>query len=199
MRNRIAYFLYAFVAIIVVACSGNDDDPEVIEEKFVSEKILIDTTYPAIDEFVLSMMDNLQICTLSDTILTMPPCNNELFRVFKYKTDKDWKAGFIVEMVPGLYGSPVHQIVIVDEFFGKYNIINQYLGRLIEMRTTSDGYNQLLIGYEDPDIGLVTIRHEWEVNKYELVDVEEINNHFVKPEMKDSINNLFLPAFAAGH
>ena len=196
--KKIFFFLFILPLIGIVSCNGeSEEDPT--EDSFNSVKTIIDTAYPPIDEYVLTVMDKLQICTLSDTVLHLPPCNNELFRVFKYKPDKDWKAGFIIEMVPGLYGSPVHQIVVVDEFFGKFTIVNQYLGRLLEMRTTVEGYNDLLIGYDDPDIGLVAIRHKWTVNKYDLVDVEEINNHFVKPEMKDSINNIFLPAFAAGH
>ena len=102
-------------------------------------------------------------------------------------------------MVPGLYGSPVHQLVLVENYLGKYRIVNQYLGYLIEMRSTISGYNDLLIGYTDPDIGIVAIRHEWQGSKYDVVDVEEINHHFVKPEFKDSINAIFLPAFAGGH
>lgn len=198
MIKRFVFILLILPVITLIGCGG-DSDEEIIEDVFVPEITLIDSTYPAIDEYVLTVMEKLQICTLSDTVMTLPPCSNKFFRVFKYKPDKDWKAGFIVEMIPGLFGAPVHQIVIVDEFFGKYTIVNQYLGHLLEMRTTPEGYNDLIIGYDDPDIGLVAIRHEWEINKYDLVDVEEINNHFVKPELKDSINNIFLPAFSAGH
>lgn len=182
------------------AC-GSTTEPETAAETttFVSTRTLIDTLYPEIDSKALEIMDKMQICTLSDTVLKLPPCSADLFRVFQYRTDKDWEDGFIVEMVAGLYGSPVRQVVIIENYFGKYRIVNQYLGELIEMRTTPDGYNDLLIGYQDPDIGLVTIRHEWQGQKYDVVDVEEINNHFVKPEMKDSINAIFLPAFAGGH
>ena len=191
--------LFLIIPLIAFVNCGGPSEEESPEDSFIREITMIDTAYPPIDEYVLTVMEKLQICTLSDTVFNLPPCNNRFFRGFNYKPEKDWKAGFIIEMVPGLFGSPVHQIVIVDEFFGKFTIVNQYLGRLIEMRTTFEGHNDLLIGYDDPDIGLVTIRHEWELNKYDLVDVDEINNHFVRPEMKDSINNLFLPAFAAGH
>lgn len=193
-----ASFYLAILSLVFVACKGDKEEGAVIEP-FISKTIVVDTTYPPIDEVALDVMDKLQICTLTDTILTLPPCSSELFRVFQYRPDKEWKDGFIVEMVPGLYGSPVHQVVVIENYFGKYRIVNQYLGHLLEMRTTIDGYNDLLIAYVDPDIGVVAIRHEWQGEKYDIVDVEEINNHYVKPEMKDSINAIFLPAFAGGH
>ena len=102
-------------------------------------------------------------------------------------------------MVPGLFGAPVHQVVVIENVFGKYKIVNQYLGYLLEMRTTKSGYNDLLIAYDDPEIGVVAIKHVWSVDKYDLADVEEINDHYIKPELKDSINNILLPAFTAGH
>ncbi|MBD3637043.1 MAG: hypothetical protein HUJ25_06820 [Crocinitomicaceae bacterium] len=196
--------LIIFLCFGVVACNGSSEEGETGENNnfeedkpFVSEITIIDTTYPPLNEKCIEVMEKMQMCTTTDTS-KLAPCSNKYFRVFDHKPQKDWGAGFIVEMVPGLYGAPVHQIVIIEEYLGKYKIANQYLGFMIEMRTTELGYSDLLIGYEDPDVGLIAIRHEWQGNKYDLVDVEEINNHFVKPEMKDSVNNIFLPAFSAG-
>lgn len=189
-----------FLLLFFAACSGDSEESkELPSEAFVSEVMIVDTTYPSLNETCKEVMDKLQICTLSDTVLDRPPCTNEFFRIFDYRPNKEWEEGFIVEMIPGLYGSPVHQLVVVDNINGKYKIVNQYLGHLIEIRTQFTGYSDLLIGYDDPDIGLVAIKHVWQGNKYEPVDVEEINNHFVKPQYKDSINNIFIPAFSAGH
>ena len=190
--NNIIKLVSIASLLFFAACGGSENGDTGVEiEPFNSITTLIDTTYPPIPAEAAEIMDKLQICTLLDTVLTIPPCSADYYRVFQYRTDKKWNAGFIVEMVPGLYGSPVNQVVIIENYFGKYRIVNQYLGALIEMRTTIDGYNDLLIGYSDPDIGLVAIRHEWQGDKYDVVDVEEINNHFVKPELKDSINAYF--------
>jgi hypothetical protein len=194
----IGYFL-PLLALIACGETNEDDRPTLEGTPFVSETVVVDESYPAIDPVATDIMEKLQICTLTDTVLDLPPCSSELFRVFQYRPDKEWKDGFIVEMIPGVFGSPVHQIVIVENYFGKYRIVNKYLGYLIEMRTKKEGYNDLLIGYVDPDIGVVAIRHEWQGQKYDVVDVEEINDHYVKPELKDSINAVFLPAFAAGY
>jgi hypothetical protein len=190
--------LFLIGSVLFFGCANEVDNP-VENSSFKSETFLIDDTYPEIDSIALDIMAKFQICTLTDTVLTLPPCSAKYFRVFEYQEKNDLKDGFIVEMVPGLFDAPVHQIVIIQNNLGKYKIVNQYMGFLIEMRTTAMGYNDLLIGYSDPDIGVVAIRHEWKGDKYDLVDVEEINNHFVKPAMKDSINAIFLPSFAAGH
>lgn len=184
---------------ILSSCSGDGSELSTEMEEFVSETTIVTDAYPALDESCKSIMEDLQICTLNDTVTDFPPCSNEYFRVFDYLPKKDWEEGFIVEMIPGLYGSPVHQVVIIRRHLGKYQIVNQYLGHMLELRTTFNGYSDLLIGYDDPDLGVVAIRHEWQGDKYDPVDVEEINNHFVKAEMKDSVNAIFLPAFNAGH
>ncbi len=192
--------LIPFLCLLLWGCTedSSSSEPEP-KDVFVSEVTLVDDAYPTLESEVVPIMDQLEICTLSDTVTSRPPCTNEFFRIFDFLPNKDWKAGFIVEMIPGLYGSPVHQIVIIKENLGKFQIVNQYFGHLIELRTSFTGFSDLLIGYDDPDIGVVSIKHVWQGNKYEPVDVEEINNHFVKPEMKDSINNIFIPAFSAGH
>jgi len=188
--------MFAGFIFLFTACNVNQDSSE---EVFVSDTTIITNAYPALEQEVIPIMEQLKMCTTSDTVLTFPPCTNKYFRVFKYRPAKVLNEGFIVEMVPGLFGAPVNQVVIIELYFGKYQIINQYFGHLLEMRTTPSGYNDLLIGYDDPDIGVVAIRHEWKGQKYDIVDVEEINNHYVKPEFKDSINAIFLPAFSAGH
>jgi hypothetical protein len=190
-------FLFLFFVLGLFACTGEEEASEV--QEFVSETTIVTGAYPLLDESCIEIMEQLQICTTVDSILDMPPCSNEYFRVFDYRPKKEWEEGFIVEMIPGLYGSPVHQVVIIQRHLGKYRIVNQYLGHMIELRTNFIGFSDLLIGYDDPELGVVAIKHVWEGDKYEPVDVEEINDHFVKPEMKDSVNNVLLPAFNAGH
>lgn len=180
----------------LASCNSGQVEDEAV---FVSDTILILDTYPKLEAEVIPIMEQLQMCTTSDTVTTLPPCSNEFFQVFKYRPDRVWTDGFIVEMIPGLFGSPVHQVVIIEGYFGKFQIINQYFGHLLEMRTSPSGYNDLLIGYDDPDLGVVGLKHEWKGQRYDVSDVEEIDGHRVLPQFKDSINAIFLPAFAAGH
>jgi len=193
--NRRNLFLISPI-FLFVTCSGNGDS---MSDEFYSDTIIISGAYPKLSDEIVPIIEQLEMCTTSDTVLSLPPCTNEFFRIFNYRPTKKLTDGFIVEMIPGLFGAPVHQIVIIENYMGKYQIINQYFGHLLEMRTTPSGFNDLLIGYTDPDIGVVGIKHIWQGTKYDIVDVEEIDGHLVKIEFKDSINNVFLPAFSAGH
>ena len=199
MKNPIIFLSISFLSIFLIACNGNSDGSVEIEIHFPAETLMIDKEYPEIDPTAIDIMEKFRICTLQDSLTDLPLCAAENFRIFKYQPEKGLESGFIVEMVPGLFGSPVHQVIVIENVFGKYKIVNQYLGYLLEMRTTASGYNDLLIAYDDQEIGVVAIKHVWKVDKYDLADVEEINDHYIKPELKDSINNILLPAFTAGH
>jgi hypothetical protein len=181
------------------SCETTTTD-EIVVPEFPSVITVIDNSFPEIDaQIVIDVMEQLQVCTQTDTIPTLPPCSNEYFRIFELGPDIKNDDGFILEMRAGLFGSPVRQIVIIHKTFNKYKIVNQYLGFLIEYRTSASGFNDLLMGYDDPEIGIVAIKHTWEEDKYQPVDVEEINGYFVKSELKDSINHLFIDNFNAGH
>ena len=52
---------------------------------------------------------------------------------------------------------------------------------------------------EDKEIGIVAIKHTWDGKRYSPIAVEEINGYYVKKELKDSINHLFIDNFYAGH
>lgn len=193
MRSGISLVL---IFLVLTSCGGGQNSEG---NAFRPDTLIIFDNYPKLEQEVIPIMEKLQMCTTSDTNLTLPPCSNEFFQVFKHRPDRVWEEGFIVEMIPGLFGAPVHQVVVVEGYFGKFQIINQYFGHLLEMRTSPSGYNDLLIGYDDPDIGEVALKHVWKGTRYDIIDVEEINGHRVLPQFKDSINAIFIPAFSAGH
>lgn len=193
MSSRIVFYISLIFFAASCTRGGNE------ETEFDVDTIYITDAYPELEEEVIPVMEQLKMCSTLDSVLALPPCSNKYFRIFKYRPDRLLDEGFIVEMIPGLFNAPVHQVVVVEQYFGKYQIINQYFGHLIEMRTSPSGYNDLLIGYDDPEIGVVAIRHEWQGRAYDIVDVEDINGHRILPDFKDSINAIFLPAFAAGH
>lgn len=193
---KLVWLSFTCVFLFLNSCGSGQAEDEAL---FISDTMLILDTYPKLEQEVIPIMEQLQMCTTSDTSTALPPCNNEFFQVFKYRPDRVWADGFIVEMIPGLFGSPVHQVVIIEGYFGKFQIINQYFGHLLEMRTSPSGFNDLLIGYDDPELGVVALKHEWKGQSYDVVDVEEIDGHRVLPQFKDSVNAIFLPAFAAGH
>jgi hypothetical protein len=193
------YKLVLSFSILFLISSCNNSSVEDEKELFPSDTTVVTDVYPEINSTdVINVMESLKVCTTVDSITNLPPCNNQFFRIFNLGPNIEKSEGFILEMRAGLFNTPVKQLLIIQKGFNKYQIVNQYLGFLVELRTTESGYNDLLIGYEDPDIGIVAIKHIWSDKHYEPVDVEEINGYFVKQELKDSINDIFLNSFSAG-
>ncbi len=191
------YLLFLISVFIYVGCTHPNNQKD--ENTFKADTTIITEAYPPIkSDIVIEVMEKLKVCTTSDTVKTLPPCSNKYFRVFKLGKDKPYENGFILEMKPGLFGTPVKQTLIIQKGFNKYQIINQYLGFLIETRTTESGYFDLLMGYYDKEIGVVAIKHSYDGAKYQPTEVEEINGYFIKEELKDSINHLFIDNFNAG-
>src|SRR5690606_24304924 len=84
-----------------VSC-GNEGEKEVnVEVPLKSITTIVDSSYAPIDSTALSIMEKMQICTLSDTVLTLPPCDAAYFRVFQFQGDLPLPEGFLVEMIPG--------------------------------------------------------------------------------------------------
>lgn len=192
---------YIILFVLLISVLGCETKPnEVVEDIYPSDTIIINNAYPELNnQEVIKVMEGLQVCTQSDTVQSLPPCSNEFFRIFKIGPNIEWADGFLLEMKAGLFGTPVKQLLVIQKAFNKYQIVNQYLGFLIEERTTKSGFNDLLMGYDDPEIGVIAIKHVWTDNKYQPVEVEEINGYFIKPEMQDSINHLFIDNFNAGY
>jgi hypothetical protein len=186
------------VIILFSGCQNKSTDEEIFV--FPSDTLVIGNDYPEINsELVLKVMADLEFCTLNDTVNSLPPCTSKYFRIFRVGPNINLEDGFLLEMRAGLFNTPVKQLILIQKGFNKYKIINQYFGFLIEQRTTQSGYNDLLMGYEDKEIGIVAIKHTWDGKRYSPVDVEEINGYYVKEELKDSINHLFIENFYAGH
>jgi len=195
--KRIGYIVLVTVGIL--ACRNNTETI-VKESSFDGDTVLVENDYPPLtDPIVLQTIQKLRICSNADTNSILPACDASNFRIFPVGPDFPTKKGFILEMNEGVHGSPVKQVMVLIKSFNKFKIVNRYLGFLIEYRTSESGYNDLLLGYKDPEMGLIGIRHEWDKENYQPVDVEEINGYFIKPEFKDSINHLFLSNFNAGY
>ena len=66
------------VSLSLLSCSGGQSDDEAV---FSSDTILILDTYPKLEAECIPIMEQLQMCTTSDTVKTLPPCSNEFFQV----------------------------------------------------------------------------------------------------------------------
>ncbi|MFK8045443.1 MAG: hypothetical protein AB8B72_08105 [Crocinitomicaceae bacterium] len=191
-----------FLLFMLLFLGGCQSEPQHtdVANYFPSDTVLVENKYPPlVDSSVLSAIQILNICSLSDTNTILEPCDHSKFRVFPLGPEIPFNKGFILEMKEGVYSAPFKQVLVIEKSFNKYKIINRYYGFLIEYRTTESGYNDILMGYKDPEIGLIALRHSWKGESYDPVNVEEINGYFIKPELQDSINNIFISTFSAGY
>lgn len=156
-------------------------------------------TFPPFqDSAIVQILEGLKMCTTDSTKYDqLAPCDHNWFRVFKYMPAEPWEAGFLVEAKAGIYTS-TRMVVCIYHQKNKFRIVNQYLGVVLEVISTKEGFSDLVMGYEDPEAGTVAILHKWVGDRYEPIEVLEINNRFVKDQYKDSINERFITNFYWG-
>jgi hypothetical protein len=198
--------LAVFFLVLISSCnSETSKQPQNVEKPFVADTIFLDDHFgPFQDTLIPKVLRKLKICDVYvDTVEKwVLPCNPDLFRAFKLNNNATWEDGFMVDVKPGVIPGTTTRRFFVLRYDGqKYRIINDYMGSLLEMRTTKSGYNDLVLRYLDSRVGSVTILHRWNDSHgaYLPVEVLEINNHFVKPEAVDSLNNVYLKEFVWGY
>jgi hypothetical protein len=201
-----------FAATLLCACGDEKKDKTVennskekttsVNKKFKPQIIMIDDqSIPYPSDSIPLILEKAGLC-MCDTVKArknnFAPCDASLFRYFK-NSNASVTSGFLVEIRPYILSKSYRLVNIVEMEDGAYKISNDYLGELLEIRTTPTGKYDLVIRYYDKKIpGTVAILHKWQEFHYEPVEVLEINNYYVKPDKKDSLNKVYLENFAWG-
>lgn len=196
-------FLFLTGALFLLSACGSQEKKEE-GPAFVSQTILIDDkTNPFPNDSVAIILEAVGLCDIKmDTTLPdsmqRPPCDPRLFRYFANQ-DQPFSNGFLVEIKPNVW-SPYFLVVnIARNKDGDLYKSNAFHGQLLELRTTPEGPYDMIIRYVDTQVGTVAVLHQWRKTKYDPVDVVEINDRFVKPEKKDSLNAVYLQNFVWGY
>ncbi len=197
--------LFLLISIIgLVACGNNPSEEQEATDSttFKTESILVDDTeFEFQQDSIALVLEKVGLCKIVDSMnkdTTIPPCDYKLFRYFANQLEPI-QNGFIVEVKPKVW-SPFFLVVnIARNQSGEYYKSNAFHGQLLEMRTTKEGPYELIIRYIDAEVGTVAILHKWNKTKYDPVEVLEINDHFVKADKKDSLNNVYLKNFVWGY
>lgn len=197
------FIVPAFFLVLCWSC-GSDTEKSKTDENdtatYKVESILVDDTeFEFQQDSIALILEKVGLCKTIDSLVTdsMPPCDYKLFRYFANQQEPV-QNGFLVEIKPKVW-SPFFLVVnIAKNQQGDYYKSNAYHGQLLEMRTTKDGPYELIIRYIDADVGTIAVLHKWNKTKYDPVEVLEINDHFVKPDKKDSLNDVYLKNFVWG-
>lgn len=196
---RKLFFLF-FIGVIA-SCGTKKQEAEEVPA-FKSESILVDDSqFPFQHDSIPLILEKVKLCKIMDSLTqdtTIPPCDYRLFRYFSNHTDPV-SDGFLVEVKPKVWSKFFLVVAIAKNKDGEYYKSNAFHGQLLELRTTPSGPYDMIIRYVDVEVGTIAILHKWNKTKYDPVEVLEINDHFVKEDKKDSLNNVYLKNFVWGY
>lgn len=156
---------------------------------------------PFPDPVIKKVIQQLGLCAENDTSGTKSKCSYKLFRPFQYDPNMSWSEGLLLDVRPTVIpGSTTRRLLVVKKVGQNYVILNDYTGRLIEIRKNKKQPGDLVIKYRDPEVLSVTVLHQWNLKttSYQPKKVLEINDHFVKKEALDSLNNRYIENFEWG-
>ena len=198
---------YIGLILILFGCNSEDANDGAFEEKpFESETIFVTGTYPEFEsEVVPKTLEELGLCTTVDSLIGKPKsiCSSNLFRVFPLDTNANFGDGFILDTrIGALAETPSKALLVFVKIGDRLQLMNFLKGKILEFRTTQQAHRNIVMSYRDSRVaGNVNILHQWNPGKkaYLPVEVLEINNHFVKEEYKDSLNEAYLTEFAWGY
>ena len=191
--------------VLLFGCAEEKPEPSnpvVPKKEFVS-----DTLYLAPNEFpsnyndtILEMLQAGKICTTdSSKMMQEFICDPNYWRVFRLGPGIPYSDGLICESRSLMFnGGALKNVLVLKRLAnGQVDKVNHLLGKLLELRSPQPGYYELVMSYRDGG-STVTVKHIMEEDYYKAVDVEEINDGFVKEEFKDSINQFYLSDFHWG-
>ncbi|HLP11209.1 MAG TPA: hypothetical protein VK177_04695 [Flavobacteriales bacterium] len=203
------FFAIALV-LGIVSCgpSKTEEETNPAEESFKPETILIDdSNLPFGNDSIPLVLEQVKLCKMMDSVTqdtTVPPCDYRLMRYFANHREPV-RDGFLVEIKPNVWSKWFLVVAIARNKDGEYYKSNAFHGQLMELRTTKSGPYDMIIRYVDAEVGTtgkagtVAILHKWNKTKYDPVEVMEINDYYVKPEYKDSLNEVYLKEFVWGY
>jgi hypothetical protein len=191
-----------FAGVLASCGSSKKEESTKPEETFKSESILIDdSAMPFGNDSIPIVLEKVKLCKIMDSVTqdtTVPPCDHRLMRYFA-NHHEPVRDGFIVEIKPNVWSKWFLVVVIARNKEGEYYKSNAFHGQLLELRTTKSGPYDMIIRYVDVEVGTIAVLHKWNKTKYDPVEVVEVNDYFVKPEMKDSLNEVYLKNFVWGY
>jgi hypothetical protein len=200
------HFIISFVLITllgITSCANESYTPTPRggnDNTFVSDTFFINNSYPPFPEGFENVIEQLGFCSDSDS--SKPNCSHHLFRVFALGPEIPLQEGFMLEARAGVLSDGVTKALAVMLFDGEtYQMQNFLKGKLLETRTTKEGHFDILMKYRAEGINTISVKHQWDDRSGAFLpqEVEELNEHFVKEEYKDSLKHRYLSEFAWGN
>ena len=208
MRSFRIYIICLSTILVNVSCDNKSDQVQIpfseAEHNNIIDTVFIDNYFPEFPSPIIpEILEDLGLCSTDKNIVDSGKsyCSSELFRVFPLTKEENYEMGFILDTRTGVLDENASKAIMVFVNINNRLVMqNLYKGKLLELRRTN-GVSNLLMNYRVPELGHISVLHKWntETKNYIPVNVEEINNHFIKEEYKDSVNYYFLNDFQWGY
>ena len=182
MKKYVALFV---LSMVFVACA---DDSEGKPKELIPQFEDATTTFDDKefkDPIHLELLRELNVCEFTSPDSTYyATCTPDNFRILEYKTKGSVRDAFILQMKAGIFPKdqevplpPVRHLIVFEREGGKLVRVGGFRGDLIEMRSSTSGAKDLLIGLYDTDEGgtLFHCLFKWNGKKYEFDCVERLD------------------------
>ena len=222
MNSRFLIFLFGISFLI--SCSNLESDTNVVVEDSSStikdiqttslkiDTMFVDNSFPVfdgqmpiipLDSSYSKILDELGVCFRIKDMNAIPsdviPCDKSLFKIVDI-TREEKESTFAVVIRPGIT-TQGYRLMVISKSSNGYAVANDYKGELLEMRSR-DGIkcHDLFIRYKDSKVGTIGVIHQWneKSNNYLPIEVQEINDFYVKKSIQDSLNKVYISNFGWG-
>lgn len=195
---------YLLLGSILFSCSNNENDDESASIVVKDKTQAVSTTFEAgqFDEKIkLELLNEINIC--QDTLNPDPRkngmsiCSPENFAFYSYSDQISLENGFMLQVKAGVNQFPFRRLLFFIREKGKLITMNNIIGYLVEKRSSSSGFDDLLVSLTENLDGKYMrydILLKYKEGKYHFDEVlgdlyGEINDAEMKKAAKEDIEN----------
>lgn len=199
--------IFTLLGMILLFSCNNTEEKTIIQEPEISVLDVIEDQTNNFSEIRfdnpihLELLKELDICemTASDSSL-VATCSPENFKIIEFRSDKDVKDAFILQIKAGIQFKgqdlplPVRHLIVFERENGQLVRVNGFRGDLIANTDGEGSAKDLLIAlYLNSDETLFHCLFKWEDGHYSFESVEGLDYgdgiRTLQPELKDSLSN----------
>lgn len=193
-------FYWILLVLIFTSCGNDTSSTDTLEDQETGEIITVEKPFQKetfSQDAESELLKELNICdTGIDSLFT--PCSAKYFTFKSFRSDKDMKDAFILQVRGGvrLVGEPepfpVRRVLIFERENGKLIRVNGFVGDLDSFERSGTAIDHLIIAFYDPkDDVMFHCLFEWRERKYSFKEVVSIDiGSGPKPVKKDQLESV---------
>lgn len=137
------------------------------------------------------LLAEVKLCDLAQADLenkSVPACDPKFFRLFKVSDKIPLKDAFLVLVKSEVHDFPIRRVFVFTRENNQLIQSNRFMGNLISLRESTTGFQDLVIRFRDKEGYYYNCSYAWKDNKYQFVQVEQIDDANIKPKFQEEMN-----------